>query len=123
MTGAADLRQENGNPELRWTLSATWSKGPWQVGYLTQFVDEVLQPNILDADANPWVVDSLQTHNLYAQFRTDRILNGASTFRIGARNLTDEDPPLADGGGVGAYLGNIHQPVGRYLYGSISLAL
>ncbi|MEE4383874.1 MAG: TonB-dependent receptor [Pseudomonadales bacterium] len=122
VTGAADLRQENGNPELRWTLSATWSKGPWQVGYLTQFIDEVLQPGILDANANPWVVDSLQTHNLYAQFRTERIWKGASTFRIGARNLTDEDPPIADDG-TGAFLGSIHQPVGRYVYGSISFAL
>jgi outer membrane receptor protein involved in Fe transport len=123
VTGAADLRKQNGNPELRWTLSATWAKGPWQVGYLTQFIDEVLQPAILDGSGNPWVVDSLQTHNLYLQFKSDNFWKGESTIRIGARNLTDEDPPLADGGGVGGYLGNIHQPVGRYLYGSVSFSL
>jgi outer membrane receptor protein involved in Fe transport len=38
-----------------------------------------------------------------------------TTFKVGARNLTDEDPPLAQGG----YLGNIHQPVGRYVYAGV----
>jgi iron complex outermembrane receptor protein len=122
ITGAADLRQENGNPTLRWTLSATWSKGPWQVGYLTQYIDEVYQPQILDADGNAWLVDSMQTHNLYGQYTTDALLSGTARFRVGARNLTDEDPPLADGG-TGAYLGGLHQPVGRYLYASVSFSL
>lgn len=118
ITGAADLIAEAGNPELRWTLSATWAKGPLQVGYQTQYLDEVIQPGVLNAERQPWGIDSLQTHNLYGQFTTER-LGGVSTFRIGARNLTDELPPLADGG----YLGNIHQPVGRYLYLNITHAM
>ena len=36
-------------------------------------------------------------------------------IRIGARNLTDEAPPLA----VDGYLGTVHQPYGRYWYASV----
>lgn len=42
-------------------------------------------------------------------------LDGETTLRVGARNLTDEQPPLASGG----YLGNLHQPQGRYSYASV----
>ncbi len=115
LTGFSDLIAQAGNPEIKWTLSATWSRGPLQVGFMTQFTDEVLQPTVLDAAGNPWVVDSLQTYNLYAQYSMSSLLDGATTLRIGARNLTDEQPPLASGG----YLGNLHQPQGRYTYASI----
>jgi outer membrane receptor protein involved in Fe transport len=70
---------------------------------------------VLDANRNPWVVDSLQTYNLYAQYSMSGLLDGETTLRVGARNLTDEQPPLASGG----YLGNLHQPQGRYTYASI----
>jgi outer membrane receptor protein involved in Fe transport len=60
-------------------------------------------------------VDSLQTYNLYAQYSLSGFLGGESSVRIGARNLTDEQPPLASGG----YLGNLHQPQGRYSYASV----
>ena len=63
-------------------------------------------------------MDSLQTYNLYGQYSFRDWSAGATTLRIGARNLTDEDPPLAQGG----YLGNIHQPVGRYWYVSMKHA-
>ncbi len=115
LTGFSDLIAQAGNPEIKWTLSATWSRGPMQVGFMTQFTDEVLQPTVLDAAGNPWVVDSLQTYNLYAQYSMSGLLDGETTLRVGARNLTDEQPPLASGG----YLGNLHQPQGRYSYASI----
>lgn len=116
ITGAADLIGQSGNPELKWTLSATWSKGPWQVGFMTQYVDEVIQPTVLDTDLNPWQVDSHQTYNLYGQYSLASGFAGETSLRVGARNITDEDPPLSSGG----YLGNIHQPQGRYAYASVN---
>jgi|GEM_PF-454378 hypothetical protein len=115
LTGFSDLIAQAGNPEIKWTLSATWSRGPMQVGFMTQYTDDVIQPTVLDAARNPWEVDSLQTYNLYAQYSLSGFLGGESSVRIGARNLTDEQPPLASGG----YLGNLHQPQGRYSYASV----
>ena len=115
LTGFSDLIAQAGNPEIKWTLSATWSRGPVQVGFMTQYTDDVIQPTVLDAARNPWKVDSLQTYNLYAQYSMAGFLDGETTLRVGARNLTDEQPPLASGG----YLGNLHQPQGRYTYASV----
>jgi outer membrane receptor protein involved in Fe transport len=116
--GAADLIRQSGNPELKSTLSITWSLGDIQVGYQGQYVGDVEQPGTRDANNNPWIVKSLTTHNLYGQYTLDDWGYGTSTVRIGARNLTDKEPPLA----VGAfgYLGNIHSPNGRYLYASLT---
>src|SRR5690606_17420801 len=116
VSGAADLIGVNGNPEWKWTLSATLEVDKWQIGFMTQYIDSVIQDAVLDANLNPWVVDSLQTYNLYAQYTLDGLFgNGVTTLKLGASNLTDEDPPLAQGG----YLGNIHQPVGRYVYAGV----
>jgi iron complex outermembrane recepter protein len=116
VTGATDLIGANGNPEWKWTVSATWEMEQWQVGFMTQYIDSVIQDAVLDANLNPWVVDSLQTYNLYGQYTFDGLIgDGTTTLKVGARNLTDEDPPLAQGG----YLGNIHQPVGRYVYAGV----
>jgi outer membrane receptor protein involved in Fe transport len=118
VTGAADLIGQGGNPEWKWTLSVTWIKHPWQIGFFTQYTDEVQQSDILDAGLNAWEVDSQQTYNLYGQYTIEGWLGGDTTVRVGARNLTDEDPPFADGG----YLGNLYQPIARYWYASVKTA-
>lgn len=113
---AADLIGSNGNPEWKWTVSATWSKDNWQVGAFTKYTDEVYQTTVLDADLNPWAVESQITTNLYGQYRveTDGPLSD-TTFRVGVRNITNEKPPLATGG----YLSSLYQPVPRYWYASV----
>jgi iron complex outermembrane recepter protein len=116
--GAADLIRQNGNPEWKSTLSMTWSRGDIQVGYQGQYVGDVEQPGTRDVNNNPWIVKSLTTHNLYGQYTFNDWGYGTSTVRIGARNLTDKEPPLAVGNF--GYLGNIHSPNGRYLYASLT---
>lgn len=116
--GAADLIRQNGNPEWKSTLSTTWSMGDWQLGYQGMYIGDVEQPGTLDANNNPWIVDSLTTHNLYGQYTINDWGFGSSTFRVGARNITDKEPPLAVGNF--GYLGNIHSPIGRYVYGSVT---
>jgi len=63
-------------------------------------------------------VDSTITANLYAEYAFDgsrfsEALAG-SAVRVGVRNITDEQPPLASGG----YVGSVYQPYGRYWYAS-----
>lgn len=116
VVGAANLIERLGNPEWRGNLSATWYRDAWQIGFMALYTGEVLDERIRDANANPWVIDSHTTFNLYGQYSTSEWFGSNTSLRFGARNLTDEIPPLADGG----YLGNLHVPQGRYVYASIT---
>jgi iron complex outermembrane receptor protein len=118
IVGAESLIRQNGRPEWRWTATVTWRKGDWGAGYYTAYVGDVEDTSATLADGTRWVVDDVQTHNLYVQysFDNDSFLDG-TRLRIGARNLFDEQPPLADSD-LG-FLGELHSPRGRVIYASI----
>ena len=108
------LLARNGRPEWRVTGSFTWSQGPWQVGAFTQYNSAVTETGFLSAQGDPWQVDSQITANLYGQYEFGKAAGLASdtTIRVGARNITDEQPPLTSSG----YLGALYNPYGRYWY-------
>ncbi|WBT04720.1 TonB-dependent receptor [Brevundimonas vesicularis] len=112
------LLARNGRPEWRVTGSFTWSQGPWQVGAFTQYNSAVTETGFLSAQGDPWQVDSQITGNLYGQYEFGDNAGFASgtTVRLGARNVTDEQPPLTSSG----YLGALYNPYGRYWYANIS---
>ncbi|MBB5770427.1 outer membrane receptor protein involved in Fe transport [Brevundimonas vesicularis] len=112
------LLARNGRPEWRVTGSFTWSQGPWQVGAFTQYNSDVTETGFLSAQGDPWQVDSQITGNLYGQYEFGDNAGFASgtTVRLGARNITDEQPPLTSSG----YLGALYNPYGRYWYANIS---
>ena len=115
--GGGDVVGRDGQP--RWRLSATfnWTYGPFAIGAFTQFIDDVYENAVRDANANPFIVKGQTTVNLYGQYTVedDGMLNGTS-FQVGVRNLFDKDPPLASAG----YLSSVYQPQARYWYTSIS---
>jgi outer membrane receptor protein involved in Fe transport len=116
VSGQGDLVRNFGRPEWRWTSSLTWKLGQWQAGWFTSYVGDVYDNQIVRASDNAfWIIDSMQTHNLYVQYT----LGDAQQMRLrlGVRNLTDEKPPLADTNF--GYLGDIDTPSGRFVYGSI----
>jgi hypothetical protein len=87
------------------------------MGFSTQYFSEIEQPSLLSATGKPWVVEEQLVANLYGQFEfEDAGLASGTALRIGVRDLTDEGPPLADGG----YLGSVHRPYGRSWYVNIS---
>ncbi|MET3781541.1 outer membrane receptor protein involved in Fe transport [Brevundimonas sp. 1080] len=112
------LLARNGRPEWRVTGSFTWSQGPWQVGAFTQYNSAVTETGFLSAQGDSWQVDSQITGNLYGQYEFGDNAGFASgtTVRLGARNITDEQPPLTSSG----YLGALYNPYGRYWYANIS---
>ena len=112
------LLARNGRPEWRVTGSFTWSQGPWQVGAFTQYNSAVTETGFLSAQGDPWQVDSQITGNMYGQYEFGNNAGFASgtTVRLGARNITDEQPPLTSSG----YLGALYNPYGRYWYANIS---
>jgi outer membrane receptor protein involved in Fe transport len=63
-------------------------------------------------------VDSQITGNLYLQYEWEDTYDLAAdtTIRIGARNITDEAPPLSSAG----YLGSLYRPYGRYWYATMT---
>lgn len=118
IAGAESLIRQNGRPEWRWTGTVTWRKGGWGVGYYTAYVGDVEDTSATLPDGTRWVVDDVQTHNLYVQYTIDsNDWSDGTRIRVGARNIFDEQPPLADSD-LG-FLGELHSPRGRVVYASI----
>ncbi len=113
--GGGDLVRQDGRPEWKWSASATWSYDQWTVGAFTQYVSDVDDTQLLDSTGTAWVVDSQLTANLYGQYEFTEGLASNTRLRVGVRNLTDEKPPLASDG----YLGALYQPYSRYWYVSV----
>lgn len=117
--GVEDLIGQNGRPEWKFTASLTWDLGQWTSGWYTSYVSDFVDTSATYVDTDDyWVVDEWLTHNLYVQYEFDKggPLDGARV-RIGARNLFDEDPPLADD--RFGYNGSVHSNRGRWWYASI----
>lgn len=117
--GVEDLIRRNGRPEWKVSASLTWNLGPWSSGWYSSYVSDFYDTSAtyVDSDEN-WIVDEWLTHNLYIQYEFDEggPLDG-TRVRIGARNLFDEDPPLADD--RFGYSGSVHSNRGRWWYASI----
>ena len=114
-----NLIEVNGRPKWRATSTLTWSLGQFRVGAFGRYIGAVDETAFVDANGNPYRVNSQFTLNLYGQVTFgDRKAQGYETrVRAGVRNLFDKNPPLTSEG----YLGSLYSPYARYWYTSISL--
>ena len=112
LTDARSLLQVNGKPKWRWSGSLTWTLGGFQLGGYANYIGTVYDTNFLDGAGNPFVVDGQTQFNLYAQYRFRKGPMDGTSFRIGARNIFDKQPPVTESG----YLGSLYVPYGRYWY-------
>ena len=111
--GQGDLVRDFGRPEWRYTSSLTWRMDGWGAGWFTSYVGDVYDDfNLLNNQ--PWIIEEYQTHNLYVQYEFGHDTDKPLRLRIGARNITNETPPLADTNF--GYLGDLHSAQGRFLY-------
>jgi outer membrane receptor protein involved in Fe transport len=119
--GAESLVEQNGLPKLRLSSTITWRGGDWGAGLYSSYVGGVDDTSArLDTSLGgaAWRVKPWLTHNLYVQYEIDGTqLIDDVRLRLGARNLFDETPPLADSDT--GYLGELHSPRGRTVYFSI----
>ncbi len=115
--GAEGLLRQDGNPRWRLSGSLTWRSGNWGAGVFTRYVSSVLDTGATLGDGTQWVVDDWAYANLYAQYTFDKGALDNTRIRLGVRNVTNEDPPLADSSF--GYLGSLHSSRGRYWYASI----
>ena len=104
-----------GRPEWRYTSSLSWRKDEWGAGWFTSYVGDVYDDfNLLSTTREPWIIDDFQTHNLYVQYEAGYDSDTPMRVRLGVRNLLDEAPPLADTNF--GFLGELHNPQGRFVY-------
>ena len=109
---SSQLIGQNGRPEWRVNASLTWRKGPWRAGASSQYVSAFDQPGLLSSANTPWEVKGRNTINAYVDYE----FPDDTRVRVGGRDLTDQGPPLADGG----YRGSVYSPWGRYWYVNVS---
>ncbi|HOY77494.1 MAG TPA: TonB-dependent receptor [Hyphomonadaceae bacterium] len=113
VSGQGDLVRDYGRPEWRFTSSLTWRNEAWGAGWFTSYVGDVFDDfNLLSNQ--PWIIEDYQTHNLYVQYELGHDTDKPLRLRVGARNITNEAPPLAATNF--GYLGDLHSAQGRFMY-------
>ena len=107
-------------PELRLNLGLAWRRGPHSAGLTVRYVDSYKNDEVASLPK----ISSWTTLDVNYSFDLDSLFGGEATFFVGARNLTDEDPPPLPSGREGVhrynlrpgYDGFVHDIKGRTLY-------
>jgi len=117
--GAEDIIELNGRPKWRGTASLTWRSGPWGAGWFGSYVGPVTDTSATLADGTRFRVASHTTQSIYVQYTVDdgSFMDG-TRFRLGARNVFNQLPPLADQ--TYGYFGELYNNRGRQVYASIN---
>ena len=113
--GSQDRIQQNGRPEWRGNASMIWRKDAWGAGLFYNYVGDVIDTSVTGPGGETFEVDPFETISLYGQYTFEEWLGGDTRIRFGARNITDEEPPLADEFASG-YFPSLHSNRGRYWY-------
>jgi hypothetical protein len=116
--GAESLIEENGRPKWRASGTLTWRAGPWGAGWYTAYVGGVNDTSAALPSGELWRITPWTTHNAYLQY----IIEGTELIdevrlRLGARNIFNSEPPLADADT--GFIGDLHSPRGRTVYFSV----
>jgi iron complex outermembrane receptor protein len=112
-----DIILQNGQPEWRVSGSVTWRhRSGWGAGARANYTSEFIDTGAgLDPNGDPFFVDAWTQTNAYVQYDIDAegLLDGMR-IRVGANNIFDEDPPLADE--TNGYDAAYHSIRGRQVY-------
>jgi len=117
ITGGGNLIRQGSRPEWKWSSSVTWRYDRYTVGAFTQYTGDIEDTGLRDSAGDPWIVDSQITANLYGEVAFTEGFKADSRLRIGVRNITNEEPPLASN--ANGFLGALYQPYSRYWYMSV----
>ncbi len=112
-----DIIRQDGQPEWRVAGSLTWRHpsgfgGGVRADYTSDFIDTGAG---LDPNGDPFIVNEWTQVNAYMEYDIDS--NGSFDglrIRVGANNIFDEDPPLADE--TNGYDAAYHSIRGRQIY-------
>jgi outer membrane receptor protein involved in Fe transport len=117
--GAESLIEQDGSPKVRASSTLTWRLNNWGAGLYSAYVGGVDDTSARIADGTAWRLKPWITHNAYVQYTFEGGEGALDEVRVrlGARNITNEQPPLADS--EGGYFGDLHSPRGRMVYLSV----
>lgn len=119
IAGQESLVEQNGRPKWRGTAGLTWRNGPYGAGVFGRYIGPVTDTSVTGPNDEIFRVDDWMTVNLYVQYTVEDAGVASDTrLRFGVRNITDEEPPLADEFATG-YYEELHSNRGRYWYGSV----
>jgi iron complex outermembrane recepter protein len=115
VTAAGNQIMIDGTPEWRGTANLNWRMGQWRAGAFVNYVGPVSDTGPAVINGQFYEIRSWTTVNLYGQYNFKGMgLLDDSSIRLGVRNIADKDPPLA---AINTgYLGQLHNPTGRYTY-------
>lgn len=105
--------QQNGNPEWRGSFNLTWRKGNFSAGTLVNYVGPVFDTGTALVNGQFYQLEEMTTIGAWAQYRKDGM-----RARIGARNITDEKPPISSSNY--GFLGSLHSALGKTIYLELS---
>ncbi|PCI53142.1 MAG: TonB-dependent receptor [Alphaproteobacteria bacterium] len=121
LVGVGSLLEQNGRPKWSGNARLTWKKGNFGAGasvnYIGSFFDTSATQNTT-GDFFP--VEKWVTGNAYVQYTFRDMFNSQFDkvrLRVGATNITNEDPPLSDE--TYGYDSAYHSNRGRFVYGQI----
>ena len=117
VANSGSILEQNGQPEWRGSASFTWRHdGGYGAGARLNYVGEFEDTSTGNsATGNPYFVDDWLTMNFYAQYITQgEGMMAGTRFRLGANNITNEDPPFLDT--TSGYSSANHSARGRYIY-------
>ena len=109
--GINNLLGINGSIEDKYTMKASWRKGPYEVLLSgTQWGEfyETGHTATIDGVTEQWLVESMTVLNLTLGYKFDNDLR----VRVQIKNLEDERAPLADEA-YGTYWADLHSDFGR----------
>lgn len=119
--GAGDLRRSNGNPEWRGFASLGWQQGPWSTQLRANYISNFENTSVTNTDGEAMPIPSMTTYDAFADYRVSaRNWLDNSRIRVGVRNLTDEQPPIASASF--GYISDVHSNRGRYVYVDYSIS-
>ncbi len=121
LRGAGSLIGQDGQPEWRGVARVSWKKGNFAAGASANYVGSYFDTSaIQNSTGDFFKVDRWITGNVYADY-TFRDLEMAGLkklrLRVGATNVTNEDPPLSDE--TYGYDSAYHSNRGRFVYGQV----
>ncbi|MGH7026429.1 TonB-dependent receptor [Brevundimonas sp.] len=118
VSGVEEQVRRNGRPQWKASSSLTWDNGPWSTGLYTSYVSDYYDTSAtITGTTDFWVVEDWLTHNLYVQYEFEDGRMAGTRLRVGARNLTNEEPPLAND--RFGYDGAVHSNRGRWWYATV----
>ncbi|MFU8784605.1 TonB-dependent receptor [Aliidiomarina sp.] len=113
VVGAGDLLRMNGNPKWRGFSSLNWRNNNWGAGVRANYVSDFYETSV-NVAGEPMGIPSWSTIDVFVDYRFRSGLLDGSRLRVGARNIGNEDPPIADESF--GYFSNVHSNRGRYWY-------